>query len=71
MTATPRQPLRVQFTLRVDQQKRSVLSKNESTEVPESLCYYIDCDAIARNMVINGEITEIERGLIVTNAHAF
>lgn len=47
MTATPRQPLRVQFTLRVDQQKRSVLSKNESTEVPESLRYYIDYDAIA------------------------
>ena len=71
MTANPRQPLRVRFMLRVDQQKRSVLSKNESTEVPESLRHCIDYDAIARDMEINGEITEIERELIVTNAQEF
>ena len=42
---------------------------NETTEIPESLRYYIDYDAIARDMQINGEIAEIERELIVTNAH--
>jgi antirestriction protein len=44
---------------------------NETTEIPESLRYYIDYDAIARDMKINGEITEIERELIVTNAQEF
>ncbi len=44
---------------------------NETTEVPESLRYYIDYDAIARDMQLNGEITELERELIVTNAHEF
>ncbi len=44
---------------------------NETTEIPEGLRYYIDYDAIARDMQINGEIVEIERELIVTNAHEF
>ncbi len=44
---------------------------NETTEIPETLRYYIDYDAIARDMKINGEITEIERELIVTNAQEF
>ncbi len=44
---------------------------NETTEIPETLRYYIDYDAIARDMEINGEITEINYGLIVTNAHEF
>jgi antirestriction protein len=44
---------------------------NEATEIPEILRYYIDYDAIARDMKINGEITEIERELIVTNAQEF
>jgi len=43
----------------------------ETTEIPESLQYYIDYEAIARDMKINGEIFEIERDLIVTNAHEF
>ncbi|MBL3591241.1 MAG: antirestriction protein ArdA [gamma proteobacterium endosymbiont of Lamellibrachia anaximandri] len=43
----------------------------ETTEIPESLQYYIDYQAIARDMKINGEIVEIERNLIVTNAHEF
>ena len=43
----------------------------ETTEIPESLQYYIDYEAIARDMKINGEIIEIERDLIVTNAHEF
>jgi len=43
----------------------------ETTEIPESLQYYIDYEAIARDMKINGEIVEIERDLIVTNAHEF
>ena len=44
---------------------------NETTEIPESLRSYIDYDAIARDMQINGEIAEIERELIVTNAQEF
>lgn len=44
---------------------------NETTEIPESLRYYIDYDAIARDMQINGEIAEIEHELIVTNAQEF
>ena len=43
----------------------------ETTEVPENLRYYIDYDAIARDMEINGEIVEINRDLIVTNAQEF
>jgi len=43
----------------------------ETTEIPENLRYYIDYEAIARDMKINGEIIEIERDLIVTNAHEF
>ena len=44
---------------------------NETTEIPENLRYYIDYEAIARDMQINGEIAEIERELIVTNAQEF
>jgi antirestriction protein len=44
---------------------------NETTEIPEGLAYYIDYDAIARDMQINGEINELEHELIVTNAHEF
>jgi len=43
----------------------------ETTEIPSNLQYYIDYEAIARDMKINGEIIEIERDLIVTNAHEF
>ena len=38
---------------------------------PENLRYYIDYDAIARDMKINGEIVEIKHDLIVTNANEF
>lgn len=44
---------------------------NETTEVPEHLSYYIDYDAIARDMKINGEIVELSHDLIVTNANEF
>lgn len=44
---------------------------NETTEIPESLRYYIDYDAIARDMKINGEINEISHDLLFTNAHDF
>ncbi|MES9994012.1 MAG: antirestriction protein ArdA [Candidatus Thiodiazotropha sp.] len=44
---------------------------NDTTEVPESLRFYIDYEAIARDMKANGEIVEIERELIVTNAYEF
>ncbi|MES9822831.1 MAG: antirestriction protein ArdA [Candidatus Thiodiazotropha endolucinida] len=44
---------------------------NETTEVPEHLSYYIDYDAIARDMKINGEIVELSYDLIVTNANEF
>ena len=43
----------------------------ETTEIPSHLQYYIDYEAIARDMKINGEIIEIERDLIVTNAYEF
>lgn len=43
----------------------------ETTDIPENLRYYIDYEAIARDMQLNGEIVEIERDLIVTNAHEF
>jgi len=44
---------------------------NETTEIPEGLRNYIDYDAIARDMRLNGEIEEIERDLIVANAQEF
>ena len=40
-------------------------------DIPDYLQNYIDYEAIARDMIINGEIIEIERDLIVTNAHEF
>ena len=40
-------------------------------DIPDSLRYYIDYEAIARDMAINGEITEIAFGRIVTNASDF
>jgi len=43
----------------------------ETTEIPDNLRYYIDYEAIACDMSLNGEIVEIERDLIVTNAHEF
>jgi len=43
----------------------------ETTQIPENLQYYIDYKAVARDMKINGEITEIEHDLIVTNAYEF
>lgn len=44
---------------------------NETTEIPESLRYYIDYAAIARDMKLSSEITEIRHDLIVTNACDF
>lgn len=43
----------------------------ETTEIPESLRFYIDYKAIARDMGYNGEIAEIEREVIVTNPYEF
>ena len=43
----------------------------ETTNIPENLRYYIDYEAIARDMRLNGEIVEIEHDLIVTNARDF
>ena len=43
----------------------------ETTDIPENLRFYIDYEAIARDMKINGEINEIERELLVTNAYEF
>ncbi len=40
-------------------------------DIPKSLRFYIDYDAIARDMAINGEITEIRHDCIVTNASEF
>lgn len=43
----------------------------ETTDIPENLRYYIDYEAIARDMGYNGEIEEIEHDIIVTNAYEF
>lgn len=43
----------------------------ETTDIPENLRYYIDYEAIARDMGYNGEIEEIDREVIVTNAYDF
>ena len=43
----------------------------DTTEIPENLRYYIDYEAIARDMGYNGELEEIDREVIVTNAHEF
>ena len=43
----------------------------DTTDIPESLRYYIDYEAIARDMGYNGEIEEIAHDVIVTNAYEF
>ena len=43
----------------------------ETTEIPENLRFYIDYEAIARDMKLNGEIEELGRELIVTNGYDF
>ena len=43
----------------------------ECYEVPDGLRFYIDHDAMARDMKINGEIAEIRYDRIVTNALDF
>ena len=43
----------------------------ECYEIPEHLRFYIDYEAIARDMKINGEITELRYDLLVTNANDF
>ena len=44
---------------------------NDTCDVPDYLANYIDYKAIARDMELNGEISEIEHELIVTNALEF
>lgn len=41
------------------------------TDIPETLRYYIDYEAMTRDMGYNGEIEEIEHKVIVTNAYEF
>ena len=43
----------------------------ETTQIPENLQYYIDYEAIARDMRLNGEIEEIDSETLVTNACDF
>ena len=43
----------------------------ECYEIPENLRPYIDYEAVARDMKINGEISEISHDLIVTNQNEF
>jgi len=40
----------------------------ECYDLPQALRSYIDHEALGRDMVLNGEIAEIRRGLTVTNA---
>lgn len=42
-----------------------------SYDIPEHLRLYIDYEAIARDMKINGDITELRHDLLVTNASDF
>jgi len=41
---------------------------SEICEIPDLLIHYIDYDKFGRDLEINGEITEIEREVFVTNA---
>lgn len=43
----------------------------EIYDIPDYLQFYIDYEAIARDMGYNGEIDEIRPGLLITNAHEF
>lgn len=43
----------------------------ECYDIPDYLQNYIDYEAVARDMKLNGEIVEIEHDLIVTNALEF
>ena len=43
----------------------------DTTQIPENLQYYIDYEAIARDMRLNGEIEEIDSETLVTNAYEF
>lgn len=43
----------------------------EYSGIPEHLANYIDYDAIARDMEINGEIAEFSYEIIITNAQEF
>ena len=42
-----------------------------SYDIPEHLQLYIDYEAIARDMKINGDIAELRHDLLVTNANDF
>lgn len=43
----------------------------ETTEIPETLRFYIAYEAIAHDMKLNGELVEIDRETIVTNGYDF
>ena len=43
----------------------------EIYDIPQNLLFYIDYDAIARDMEINGEITEIDYEIFITNPQEF
>lgn len=43
----------------------------ECYEIPEYLQFYIDYDAVARDMMVNSEIIEVGNDLIVTNSGEF
>jgi len=43
----------------------------DTSDIPSHLANYIDYDAIARDMEINGEITEVAHDTYVTNALEF
>ena len=43
----------------------------ETTEIPGSLRFYIDYEAIARDMKLNGELEELTREVMVTNGYDF
>lgn len=43
----------------------------ETADIPENLRFYIDYEAIARDMKVNGEIEELDHETLVTNGYDF
>jgi len=43
----------------------------ECYNIPDYLIHYIDYDAISRDMIINGEITEYSHEIFITNSNEF
>lgn len=47
------------------------ITEQTGTEIPQYLQYYIDYDAMGRDMEINGEITELDHNVFCVNCQEF